>query len=493
MAIQQYLPEELLQRILWQLKLTTGSGYADMRENALRTRTLLSCMTASRTLYRLANPVLYHTMTKTKDLHLVAHHLAHNPSLADQARELVVAENDCHENFPVMHKKDDLHWPQYMHSRMSAHRSFLSYPNHDNDSDTCGYNLPVATFALIVCTNIHTVVMHDFHQVPEALPEEFLTECLALGRAESNGSHVPLAKLSKFSLHQPTSSHGWRSELEIDDEDGDRRQKSGSWLSCLVRLPRITSLSLRDIPYPSNYADLSLLTLKSLGLSDVEDLSATTIESLLKAWPMLEVLDVACMNRYESRVDIDWDGIGTALIQYGSQLRKIRLDTHKVRLPSLEKRGLINLATLSHLRSLTLPVEAVLAEPAGEHLVPATGYDQNYDLSHADETEDEECLDDEDDFWSSHPPGEGLNTPTVPLHQLLPRSLRHLRIVDDWDLRTDAIRLDMELRNLMLLPHFSELRSIRIKREIPYSKHVKDLGWRHERRAHRWNVLRRPS
>jgi hypothetical protein len=490
MAVLPYLPEELLQRILWHLKLATGSGHTDMKESVLRTRTLLSCMTASRTLYRLASPVLYHTLTYTKDLHLVAHHLAHNPSLADQVRELVVAENDCHESFLVMDNHDDLQWPQYMHARMSAHRSFLSYPNYDNDSTTCGYNLPVATFALIVCTNIHTLIMHDFHQEPEGLEEEFLTQCLALGQADPKGSHVPLARLSRISVRQPTSPHPGPSDLDIDEEE-DGHQDGGSWLSCLVRLPRITSLSLRDIPSHSKHADLSLANIKSLALSDTEDLSATKLENPLEAWPMLETFDVACMNKYDSRVDMDWDAIGSALTQYGSKLRKIRLDTHKVRLPSLEQRGLINLATLSHLRSLTLPVEAVLSEPVGEHLVPASNHDQDRDPSHAENTEDEEFLDDEDDFWSSHPPGEGLNTPTVPLHQLLPCSLRHLRIIDDWDLWTDAIRLDVELRRLMLLPDFSELRSIRVKREIPYSKHVKDLGWRHERRAHRWNVLLR--
>jgi hypothetical protein len=147
---------------------------------------------------------------------------------------------------------------------------------------------------------------------------------------------------------------------------------------------------------------------------------------------------------------------------------------------------------LTHLRSLTLPLEAVLSETVGEHPVPAIDDGQNSESSDADGNEDEESLDDEDDVRSSHPPGQGLNTPTVPLHQLLPSSLRHLRIIDDWGLWTDAIRLDVELRDLMLLPHLSELRSIRVKREIPYSKHVRDLGWHHQRRAHQWNVLLRP-
>jgi hypothetical protein len=491
MAVQNYLPEEMLQRILWQLKLTTSSGHTEMKENALRKRTLLSCMTASRTLYRLANPVLYHTMINTKDLHMAAHHLAHNPSLADQVRELVVAEDDCFDSFQVMSREDDLQWPEYMRSRMSAHQSFLCYPNYNDDSSTCGYNLAVATFALIVCTNIHTFVMHDAQQVPQALPEDFLEECVALGRAEPTGSHIPLAKLSNFSLQLPTSIHD-HFGIEFEDPDEDENRESGFWLSCLVSLPRIASMSLRDIPYSSKYAESSPSGLKSLVLSDMEELSATKIQSLLKACPMLEVLDAAWANIYNGTADIDWVGIGSALTQYGPKLRKIRLDSSKIKLPSTMQRGLSALAPLTHLRSLTLPLEAVLSETVGEHPVPAIDDGQNSESSDADGNEDEESLDDEDDVRSSHPPGQGLNTPTVPLHQLLPSSLRHLRIIDDWGLWTDAIRLDVELRDLMLLPHLSELRSIRVKREIPYSKHVRDLGWHHQRRAHQWNVLLRP-
>jgi hypothetical protein len=121
-------------------------------------------------------------------------------------------------------------------------------------------------------------------------------------------------------------------------------------------------------------------------------------------------------------------------------------------------------------------VEALLSEPAGEYNVPAT----------------EEAGDDDEEFINLHAPGQGVNTPTASLRQILPHSLQRLRIIDDWHLWADAIRLDMELSDLILDPQFAELRSIRVRRKLPWSKHVEDLGWHEYRHGPYWNVLLRP-
>jgi hypothetical protein len=101
MADRRELPEELLMNIMWRLKLSMGSHNAPRIENRVLTKTLFSCMLASRTLYRLAKPVLYHTINH-KDLFTIAQHLAHEPALADHVRELSCPERSCHDFITVM-------------------------------------------------------------------------------------------------------------------------------------------------------------------------------------------------------------------------------------------------------------------------------------------------------------------------------------------------------------------------------------------------------
>jgi len=62
----KYMPEELLLLILNYLKPSLGPGSGFRREEALLQDTLYSWMRASKTLYRLAEPVLYHTITSGK-------------------------------------------------------------------------------------------------------------------------------------------------------------------------------------------------------------------------------------------------------------------------------------------------------------------------------------------------------------------------------------------------------------------------------------------
>lgn len=481
MVGQHHLPEELLQKILWQLKLSTDSHYNVKDENHVLSKTLASCLLASRTLYRLAKPVLYHTINTDKLL-TITHHFAQDPSLADQVRELSVDERGCHKRVQVMDEDDDRQWPEYLRSRLSAHSSLLTDPRDPDDSSTYGYSMPVATLALIVCTKIHTLVLHGVQNAPQALPDAFMMECLALGHARPDCPDVPLLSLRKFNLERPSAPEGpeW-------DEDGDGEGEH--WFSCFLRLPRIASIEMCDIFYDSKYTHSPSSSLKSLVLTEMEELPASKLEDILKACPMLEILDASWMIMYNSSPIIEWAALGTVLSRHGSRLRKVKLNSSGIRLPSAEPSTLINLSSLTHLRSLSVPVEAVLTEPAGNYSVPADEDDHNIDMS--DGPGDDEGMEDEDDFRNSHAPGQGLNTPTVSLYQLLPQSLRRLKIIDDWNLWADAVRLDMELHDLMLHPHFSELRSIRVRRKIPYSKHVEDLGWRNKRRQHYWRVLLR--
>lgn len=407
---------------------------------------------------------------------MVTQHLARYPSLADEVRELSIDESDCNDHFEHLYENEDYQWPEHIRSRMLAHPSLFS---NSNGQVRISNYVTVATIALIVCTKVHTLNLTTLSLAPMALPEAFLRECIELGQSRLDNTHAPLANLRKLTVEAPQ-------EPEYEDQFMEQGQ---TWFNDLLRLPQITAISLYDIPYESTFTSTLTSGVKYLSLSKMEDLSVSKLESILEACPLLEGLELTTKPTYQSDRTLNWGEIGTALNRYGSQLRKLRIDNSKSSLLSPKEFGLINLASLSHLRSLFLPVEAVLQESAGEYDIPDTklgdyGASANTNM-HDMDTEEEEY------FRDLHTPEQGLNTPTIPLHQLLPQSLKYIRITDEWDLWADATRLDIELRDLMLHPQFSELRAIRVRRRMQYTRHVKNLGWRYKRREQMWNVLLR--
>lgn len=477
-----HLPEELLQKILWRLKLSTDSHNTARDENRILTNTLLSCLLASKKLSRLAKPVLYHTInTSTDNLFTLAQHLAYHPDLASQVCELSVDENGS-QYVGVMGEDDDREWPEYLRNRLSACRSCWTERHNPEDVDKYGFTMPIAAFFLMVCTGIHTLVLHDYAAEPQALSHHFVEDCMDLGHEDP---HAPLASLRNVDLRYPTvplippEPTYWSD----DEMEPDYEREGYVWFFWLVQLPQIESVSVHkllkntsDIPMPSSSG------LKRLKVSDETALDTERLEEILEAFSALEYLDATWKFSYmiergiEWSPDTQWAALGAALTKHGSKLQKLRLDNPTIHyLSDKPSTTPINLASLSNLRYLTLPVEAILSEPAGEYIVPASG----------------EACDDDDEFSDLHAMGHGVNTPTASLCQLLPCSLQRLRIIDDYHLWADAVRLDKELRDLILDPRFSELRSIRVSRKIPWSKHVKDLGWHVTRHEPYWNVLLR--
>jgi len=482
MPDQRDLPEELLQNTLWRLKLSTDSHAAARDENRVLTNTLLSCLLASRTLNRLAKPVLYHTVN-SGNLLTLAQHLVYHPTLASQVHELSVDERS-YDYVTVMDENDNREWPDYLRDRLSACRSCWTERHRPEEISTYGFSMPVASLVLMVCTNIHTLVLYDTSAEPQAISHYFIEDCMDLGYENSN---APLAKLRNVDLRYPTFPIE-PAYLYDDETEPDHESEGYVWFFWLAQLPHIESISVHrllknssDIPMPSS-SGLKLLKLTDPGVP----LNTDRLEGILEAFSMLECLDATWEFSYvapqgaEWSSDLEWAALGAAVTKHGSKLQKLCLDNPVVDFftgsPSTTA---MNLASLSHLRSLTLPLEALLSSPAGEYSVPAPD-----EVSHDDDNDD-------DEFSDSHAPGHGVNTPTVSLCQLLPTSLQRLRIIDDWHLWADAIRLDMELRNLILDPQFSELRSIRVRRKLPWSKHVKDLGWHESRHKPYWNVLLR--
>jgi hypothetical protein len=106
--------------------------------------------------------------------------------------------------------------------------------------------------------------------------------------------------------------------------------------------------------------------------------------------------------------DAEWAALGAALTKHGFKLQRLRLNNPAIQfLPGKPSTTSLNLASLSHLRSLKVPVEALLYELAGEHNVPDT-----HEAGHDD--------DDDDEFHDLNAPGQGVNTPAASLRQPLP-------------------------------------------------------------------------
>jgi hypothetical protein len=144
-----------------------------------------------------------------------------------------------------------------------------------------------------------------------------------------------------------------------------------------------------------------------------------------------------------------------------------------------------NLASLSHLRELTLPADALL--PEAPRVLPVPEFDE-FDPEYYDEGLRNEAI-----LRHLHEAEHRVEIPTASLCQLLTHSLQHLIIIDDRFSQADKVRLDEEIRNLMLDSQFSELRAIRLKRQVPWPKRVNDVGWHEERHARFWKALLRPG
>lgn len=474
MRSEQHLPEELLQIIIWQLKPSTGFQCDILDANLVSRKTLLSCMQASKKLCRLARPVFYHTINVGRNYLAMAHYFAQHSDVADQVRELCVPSQFCHQFVQIMYEDEYLQWPEYMYSRLAAHPSLLS----DRANLGCGgYRMTVATLALIICSKVRNLLLETTTCAELVVPNDFLRECTALGQTQRDVASVPLATLHNLKLEYPTKP----------DYHWDKSGPDDYWFSCLLSLPQISSINLHAIPSRSRFTPLPSSSLESLTMTNMEVMPANRLGELVKACPMLECLDLTWNRSSNELVPFEWAEFGDILTTHGSRIRVFRLNRSKVRAPVTTNK-LVNLAALSHLQSLTLPIEAVLSESAGQYVVPVIESEDD-PSSVGNAAEDDEATDDEDEFAALHPPGKGLNTPTVPLHQLLPSTLRDLKIVDDWDLWADAVRLDIQLRSLVLDPRFSELRTIRVRRKMPFTKHVKGLGWQTTRRKRCWNIL----
>ena len=103
----------------------------------------------------------------------------------------------------MMDEDDGWQWPEYLRVRMSAFRSCFANPRSHEDNITFGFRVPAATFALLVCTKIQTLVMHSIYPVPPALGELSINGCLNIDPNDSKKHSYPSGKSPRIHLEVP--------------------------------------------------------------------------------------------------------------------------------------------------------------------------------------------------------------------------------------------------------------------------------------------------
>ena len=217
MASEQ-LPEELLQQIMWGLKLDVYSDASADDKIATR-KTLVSCMLANSTLYRLAEPVLYHSISQ-QELTKLVQCFIRRPRLVGLVKELRNCDTVGHYQLP-----EGLH-------DIDAWR--------EENIETCElwsrpYEIPAIGFVLLMCTRLETLVIVG-NACDETFPDGYvLAEFTALFEKLSAESGTPLAALRTVVM-QPGSNY-----LSCMNEYDDR------WFPGIVSLPNIETIEVAEL------------------------------------------------------------------------------------------------------------------------------------------------------------------------------------------------------------------------------------------------------
>ena len=432
------LPEELQLHILENLKPSLDPECGFQREHAPLRTGLVSWMCINPDFYRLAEPLLYHTVT-SRQLHSAMGNAGLTPTRRNQMARLV----------------------RVLYVDFEQSRTIARLPGLPN--------LPIARLQVSMCTNLQLLVL-----AISAYPRRVLPAKLLQGRDTLiPGLSNPNARLANLCRFEIRPIEYLRDDLDLD---------SDGWFLLLAKLPQMKNISVptiteRAFAPPRAQSSTQEQTspqeqapnLTSLALTS-QPLTPGLLEAILQAFPTLEELIVTWPTKGDIppiAADI-WHQLGQVLREHGISLRKIHFQCKRT-----PRGSLINIASLRNLQSLALPIEAVISEPAGRYRATTTTGDAGHEL------------------FGPHGPGEGVNTFTIPLSYLLPTNLRSLTITDDWNLWADVARLDSQLRDLMSHPVFSELRAIRLRRKRPFVQ-FRDLGWFGHWPERFWLVMKRP-
>jgi hypothetical protein len=472
MATEQ-LPEELLQQIMWGLKLDVYSNTSADDKLATR-KTLLSCMLANSTLHRLAEPVLYHTISQHELTRLVQCFIR-RPKLAGLVRELRDCETSCHD--PLVPGLNDI----------DAWR--------EDNIDVCElwgrpYEIVAIGFVLLMCTRLKTLVLEK-DACDVTFPDgEFFEECSALYQKSRTQSGTPLAALRTLVM-QPGSSYQF-SMNEYDDK----------WFAGLVFLPNIERIEIAELGMHSfevsPSAGISNLKSLSIGSSTTEDYGYTgslalslVLERLLVKCPSLQHLDVT-FHSDSNEGDDNWGTLCNMLNSQGSSLRILHLrNPYEVIMPAVDS-GPISLAAMTNLRTLTLPGDAILPSQYSTSRDSTSIFGYNITtLGREDATSQSNSTsrDVKDQNTCTEGSEEGLDPAEVPLTEILPPNLTQLDIVDRTTLPRNVARLEWDLRKVMSSPRFEQLESIQVWRVRQPNRLVVEIDWEARRENGCWKVF----
>jgi hypothetical protein len=432
MTTKEEVPEELLNQILLYLRPSFGPASGLRRDHVLCGQTLVSCMKASRTLYQIAEPLLYHTVT------------------SGQLKDAMESEGLT----PT--RRDEL--------TGLVHELYASYEESRTIASLPGLaNAPVTQLQVSMCANLQVLVLSITTYPRFVLPPQLLRYNDTLPSKWSRSPEIPLRSLCRFEIRP----------IEYLRDDLDLA--SDGWLLLLARLPQMETISVPTIteralaaPQEQEPPQEQPLNIKSLALTS-QPLTPGLLEGVLKTFPLLEELSVTWPEKgriWPTAADI-WPQLGRVLHEHGLSLRKIHFVYKRA-----SRGSLINLAGLRGLQSLALPIDALISEPVSRHQVPNTTGGAGQAL------------------LAPHGVGEGASTFTIPLNYLLPPNLSSLTIMDHRNLQADAHRLDNQLRDLMVHRTFSRLRSIRLRRSRPFIQSGV-WGWFKYSPDRFWQVLER--
>jgi hypothetical protein len=469
------LPEELLQQIMWCLKLDVYSANSVDDSLAKRT-TLLSCMTANRILYRLAELVLYHSINQHELTRLVQCFIR-RPRLAGYVRELRDRETESHK-------------------RSTGGMSDIDAWREENFgiNELWGrpHVIPPIRLMLHMCTRLETLIL-ERNDSDLTFPDgDYLTGCTELNLKSQASLETPLGTLRTFVMQLGSRYQDHTSEF--DD----------SWLPGLMFLPnieriQIAELKIYDFELPDSTSNLRSLTIGSstrdgIGTGYSYQFPVSIIlERLLVKCPLLQHLDLT-FHSDPNQGDDYWDLPGYMLSNHGSSLRALHLrNPYEARKPA-NKGKPMNLATMTNLQILTLPVDAILSSRCSSRSTSASVPERQpgrIDGEYASSLIDDNSRD--NDARSGDMPGldEGSDPVSVFLTDVLPPNLTRLTIIDRMSLSIIVARLDWELGRVMLSPRFGRLEVIRLQRDQALTEHIMASDWAVQRQDGCWEVSRR--
>jgi len=473
------LPEELLQHVLKQLVPTVrlpsdpSRRAAYFEDGRAKVDILFTCIRSSKLLYRLTHPLLYHTLDTRVHRHRATWRftllLVKKPQLASLVREIHVDMTGDYTNGPAYFTAPDavgVDSPLHTLTHTAENLPGLSKPLRQKLSHAIRGSYIVAERALLwaLCPKVRILSctlpgrrggpigcnLNEYNRIPFELITE--TEQLALGGKSDEGSHASmLSNVSEICVESPPGP-----------EDGYSLRPCDS--AALLALPSLRSyhgwfpnsaiagLSLRD-------SASSLVTLRI----DTWELHADSIAAILRYCPQLKVLDIRwfnylCLSEEDdsSSNPLQFGGLAASFVESAKQLHTLRLNTSDfIEKHRLRTQRLSSLAELDRLRYLEAPIETLLPNSVDE----------------AESDSDEEPM--------LSDGGDDEDTPAdiVSLAEMLPSSLRTLKIMDDWGEEDDAERLDEQLRFIMTDERFAELRSIRVRRTIRFDDELVPEGW----------------